>query len=317
MSLDEFRGIQRKREEFQSFIETIFGPSAFMITPFKFGEPEARDIYRPTSVNLALITSAGSLANCLALLSSDQGKGIVPNLLGACARRFRARWLGSLRWYFQVRQAFPSRRDGLVANARISGPTSYHIDSKQSRREIWRDCRHYRLQRLVSHGLSSESILTKNRDRQGSSRAYRQASDRNEAAKNCLDWPGALQGMIFGWPSSSLSVFGTQHRAALAGASFQQGWIWEILSFEIDTRTGTGRRIEADAEQYQDAMACCQQVVGTSVSYYRPPPSHPLPRSLGSTTSFGRAPSRDPSHDPFPPRKDGQARSCLLPCQGD
>ncbi|KAK0738669.1 amidase signature domain-containing protein [Schizothecium vesticola] len=47
MSSDEFRGVQRKREEFQSFMETIFGPNTFMITPFKFGEPEARDVYRP------------------------------------------------------------------------------------------------------------------------------------------------------------------------------------------------------------------------------------------------------------------------------
>ncbi|KAK1828820.1 amidase signature enzyme [Podospora conica] len=47
MSVDEFRGIQEKREQFQSFMETIFGPNAFMVTPFKFGEPDARDIYRP------------------------------------------------------------------------------------------------------------------------------------------------------------------------------------------------------------------------------------------------------------------------------
>ena len=50
MSSDEFRGIQKKREEFQSFMETIFVPNTFMITPFKFGEPEARDVYRPASV---------------------------------------------------------------------------------------------------------------------------------------------------------------------------------------------------------------------------------------------------------------------------
>ena len=50
MSADEFKRVQEKREEFQCFIEGTFGPSAFMITPFKFGEPDALDIYRPVSV---------------------------------------------------------------------------------------------------------------------------------------------------------------------------------------------------------------------------------------------------------------------------
>ena len=51
MSADEFSRVQQKREEFQSFIEGIFGPHALMITPFKFGEPVARDVYRPASVH--------------------------------------------------------------------------------------------------------------------------------------------------------------------------------------------------------------------------------------------------------------------------
>ncbi|KAI1122992.1 amidase signature domain-containing protein [Nemania abortiva] len=36
-----------KRKEFQSFIESIFGESACMLSPFLFHEPESRDIYRP------------------------------------------------------------------------------------------------------------------------------------------------------------------------------------------------------------------------------------------------------------------------------
>jgi hypothetical protein len=45
---DQFQTVQSKREQFQLFIEGIFGPNSFMVTPFKYGEPKARDIYRPS-----------------------------------------------------------------------------------------------------------------------------------------------------------------------------------------------------------------------------------------------------------------------------
>ncbi|KAH6847434.1 hypothetical protein B0I37DRAFT_375057 [Chaetomium sp. MPI-CAGE-AT-0009] len=47
MTQTQFQSAQSKREQFQAFIESIFGPNSFMVTPFKYGEPEARDIYRP------------------------------------------------------------------------------------------------------------------------------------------------------------------------------------------------------------------------------------------------------------------------------
>jgi hypothetical protein len=47
MSQSHFDSIRAKRQEFQDFVETIFGSNAIMVTPFKHGEPEARDIYRP------------------------------------------------------------------------------------------------------------------------------------------------------------------------------------------------------------------------------------------------------------------------------
>jgi Asp-tRNA(Asn)/Glu-tRNA(Gln) amidotransferase A subunit family amidase len=47
MQPDHFKSIQNKREQFEAFIDGIFGHNSFMVTPFKFGEPEARDIYRP------------------------------------------------------------------------------------------------------------------------------------------------------------------------------------------------------------------------------------------------------------------------------
>ena len=48
MIKEQFQITQFKREQFQNFIEGIFGPSSFMVTPFKYGEPEARDINRPS-----------------------------------------------------------------------------------------------------------------------------------------------------------------------------------------------------------------------------------------------------------------------------
>uniref|UniRef100_A0A8H7TPR6 Amidase domain-containing protein n=1 Tax=Bionectria ochroleuca TaxID=29856 RepID=A0A8H7TPR6_BIOOC len=47
MSQGHFDSIRTKRQEFQDFVETIFGSNAIMVTPFKHGEPEARDVYRP------------------------------------------------------------------------------------------------------------------------------------------------------------------------------------------------------------------------------------------------------------------------------
>ncbi|KAJ3496711.1 hypothetical protein NLG97_g2457 [Lecanicillium saksenae] len=49
MTEEHFSSVRAKRDEFQSFIEAIFGHNAIMITPFKFGEPERRDIYRPAA----------------------------------------------------------------------------------------------------------------------------------------------------------------------------------------------------------------------------------------------------------------------------
>lgn len=47
MTEEHFRRVQSKREQFQSFIEQVFGPNSFMVTPFKYGEPDARDVFRP------------------------------------------------------------------------------------------------------------------------------------------------------------------------------------------------------------------------------------------------------------------------------
>ncbi|EJP61907.1 amidase-like protein [Beauveria bassiana ARSEF 2860] len=47
MTEEHFSTVRSKREEFQRFIEAIFGNNAIMIPPFKFGEPESRDMYRP------------------------------------------------------------------------------------------------------------------------------------------------------------------------------------------------------------------------------------------------------------------------------
>lgn len=47
MSQGHFDSIRTKRQEFQDFVETIFGSNTIMVTPFKHGEPEARDVYRP------------------------------------------------------------------------------------------------------------------------------------------------------------------------------------------------------------------------------------------------------------------------------
>ncbi|KAK0748326.1 amidase signature domain-containing protein, partial [Apiosordaria backusii] len=51
MTEEHFRGVQTKREQFQSFIERVFGPDSFMVTPFKYGEPDARDVFRPAQVS--------------------------------------------------------------------------------------------------------------------------------------------------------------------------------------------------------------------------------------------------------------------------
>lgn len=47
MTEQHFSNLQSKRQEFQAFIEDIFGENTIMITPFKFGEPDRRDEYRP------------------------------------------------------------------------------------------------------------------------------------------------------------------------------------------------------------------------------------------------------------------------------
>ncbi|KAF4628002.1 hypothetical protein G7Y89_g10148 [Cudoniella acicularis] len=47
MQPEHFRSIQAKREQFEVFIDGIFGRHFFMVTPFKSEEPEARDIFRP------------------------------------------------------------------------------------------------------------------------------------------------------------------------------------------------------------------------------------------------------------------------------
>ncbi|KAH8598639.1 amidase-like protein [Bisporella sp. PMI_857] len=48
MTKDHFDMMQTKREQFQEFIESIYGDNSIMVTSFKFGEPDALDIYRPT-----------------------------------------------------------------------------------------------------------------------------------------------------------------------------------------------------------------------------------------------------------------------------
>jgi hypothetical protein len=47
MTEEHFRRVQSKREQFQSFIQQVFRPNSFMVTPFKYGEPDARDVFRP------------------------------------------------------------------------------------------------------------------------------------------------------------------------------------------------------------------------------------------------------------------------------
>jgi hypothetical protein len=48
MTKDHFGMIQAKREQFQEFIESIYGDNSIMVTPFKFGEPDSQDVYRST-----------------------------------------------------------------------------------------------------------------------------------------------------------------------------------------------------------------------------------------------------------------------------
>jgi hypothetical protein len=47
MTEQHFSNLQSKRQKFQAFIEGIFGKNSIMVTPFKFGEPDRRDEYRP------------------------------------------------------------------------------------------------------------------------------------------------------------------------------------------------------------------------------------------------------------------------------
>lgn len=51
MTQEHFVSIQSKRAQFQAFIETIFGNNSIMVSPFSYGEPDARDIYRPRLVH--------------------------------------------------------------------------------------------------------------------------------------------------------------------------------------------------------------------------------------------------------------------------
>ncbi|KAH6973823.1 amidase signature domain-containing protein [Ilyonectria sp. MPI-CAGE-AT-0026] len=48
---EQFDKTISRREEFQSFIESIFGENTFMLTPFLFMEPEPKDMYRPAPVD--------------------------------------------------------------------------------------------------------------------------------------------------------------------------------------------------------------------------------------------------------------------------
>jgi hypothetical protein len=48
MTQEQFQSVQSKPKQFQVFIESIFGPNSLMVAPFKYGEPEARDTYRPS-----------------------------------------------------------------------------------------------------------------------------------------------------------------------------------------------------------------------------------------------------------------------------
>ncbi|KAI0416119.1 amidase signature domain-containing protein [Xylaria grammica] len=47
MTEKEFEQSLSERQEYQSFIESIFGENTFMLTPFLYMEPEPRDVYQP------------------------------------------------------------------------------------------------------------------------------------------------------------------------------------------------------------------------------------------------------------------------------
>ena len=46
MSQEEFDVAKERRLKFKDFSEAMFGNDAVMITPYQFGEPDARDVYR-------------------------------------------------------------------------------------------------------------------------------------------------------------------------------------------------------------------------------------------------------------------------------
>lgn len=46
MSHEEFERARKRLSIFQEFSQTIFGDDAVMITPYQYGEPDARDVYR-------------------------------------------------------------------------------------------------------------------------------------------------------------------------------------------------------------------------------------------------------------------------------
>lgn len=46
MSHEEFKVAQERRHIFQQFSATIFGNDTIMLTPYQYGQPDARDLYR-------------------------------------------------------------------------------------------------------------------------------------------------------------------------------------------------------------------------------------------------------------------------------
>jgi hypothetical protein len=46
LSQEDHDETRHRRKVFQEFVESIFDPETIMLTPFKFGEPEPRDMYR-------------------------------------------------------------------------------------------------------------------------------------------------------------------------------------------------------------------------------------------------------------------------------
>lgn len=111
MTAEHFQHIQSLREEFQSFIETIFGGRSLMLTPFLSGEPDARDMYR--SEYDTAVTGQRShyedLHDYIGLLLETER-----NSLGACALRFRAPLPDSQKSFFLVRRYFMPSSDTLL-----------------------------------------------------------------------------------------------------------------------------------------------------------------------------------------------------------